>query len=102
MKLYINYTTPSFSIYGENQESGNIEKHNISGQRKLDINDTNYSDKLKSFLDDYKFNSNIQHQNDLWVSINVSTPELAKNIADQILQKLKSKHKAFREENYTH
>jgi len=74
MQVYINYPNPHFTIH-KNPSCSDIHKNQKSGQRIVKVNPANLKAVLSQFINNaYKFQANPQG-NDLWLEINLSTPE---------------------------
>lgn len=99
-KVYINYGNPEFSVYKDDLSSAQIKKHNVEGQRNLKIDSSNYIDSLNDFNQNYKFNTKIKHENDMWITIDTNHTILDEKIQNQILDKLKKRYKSFTNNNY--
>ena len=74
MHVYINYPNPHFTIH-KNPSCSDIKKNKKSDQRIVKVSPANLNAVLSQFINDtYKFQANPQG-NDLWLEINLSTPE---------------------------
>jgi len=94
IKVYINYPNQGiFSIY-EDIEHKNIQKNTKVNQRVLSINSSNFTEKMLSFIDNYKFSAT-SAENDLWIDIDTGDTIFDKNIAFEILKKLSEKYVPF-------
>ena len=74
MHVYLNYSNPHITIH-KDSTCGQIHMHHKPEQRRVSINAVTLRFVLADFINDkYAFKSK-KHFNDLWLDINLATPD---------------------------
>jgi len=83
MWLYINYPNPHFSIH-RNPACPMIQMHRVPGQRLLRVIPANLGDFLLEFREDRIPFAAQSGLNDIWIEINLHTPEQELNLVHEV------------------